>query len=428
MKTRNVLTCLLAAAMVVSTAAGCSSGQSSSSSGASGASSGSSASSSASGKITLTMWDYFEGVNSQRGVKALVTAYNNSQSAVQVNPVFTPRDEMDKQLSIGLVSNKLPDIALIDNPDYASRISMGLFADVTDNFNKDFGSKLDDFYEGPLNSCKSGDKYYGVPFGANDLGFFYNKDMFKAAGIANPPTTWDEMAADSAKLSKNGVYGLAVSAIKNDEGSFQFMPWLYSAGATYNKVDDAAGIKALGLMQEYINKGYMSKEAINWTQADAEKQFATGKAAMMLNGPWNIETVQTDAPKLNFDVVEIPKDAKFASVTGGENMGIIKGHHEQEAWTFLSFTVNNSLTYIDDMGYIPCLKSLAAKDPAIQKSAYMKTFQKILTYATPRGPSAQWPKISAALYTAEQEVMLNQKSPADAAKEAQASIDAAGQS
>jgi len=418
MKIRKVLTTLVAAAVAASTVAGCSS-SSSSTSGA--ATSGSSASSE---KVTLTMWDYFEGVNSQKGVKALVTAFNESQSNITVKAVFTPRDEMDKQLSIGLVSNKLPDIVLIDGCDYASRISMGLFADVTDNFNKDFGSKVDDFYAGPLETCKSGDKYYGVPFGCNDLGFYYNEDMFKAAGIANAPTTWDEMTADCAKLSKNDVYGLAVSAIKNDEGSFQFMPWLYSTGATYNKVNSTEGIKSFALLQDYVKKGYLSKEAINWTQADAEKQFATGKAAMMLNGPWNIETVQTDAPKLNFGIVEIPKDTNYASVTGGEDMGIIKGHHEAEGWEFLKYTTENALIYIDKMGYIPSTKSLAAKDTAIQ-SDLMKPFVSILDYATPRGPSAQWPKVSAALYTAEQEVMLDQKTPTEAANEAQATIDEA---
>lgn len=76
------------------------------------------------------------------------------------------------------------------------------------------------------------------------------------------------------------------------------------------------------------------------------------------------------------------------------------------------------------MGYIPSRKDLAEKDTKLN-TEYMKPFVEILDYASPRGPEANWPKVSAALYTAEQEVMLNQKSPADAAKEAQASIDSA---
>lgn len=376
-------------------------------------------------KVTLTLWDYFEGVNSQRGVKSLVTAFNESQDKVEVNAVFTPRNEMDKQLSIGLVSDKLPDLVLIDGCDYASRISMGLFADVTDKFNQDFADTEDQFYPGPLSSCKSGDKYYGVPFGSNCLGLFYNKDMFQEAGIEGPPTTWDEMKDDCQKLTGGSVYGLAVSAIKNDEGSFQYMPWLLSTGENYKTIGSEGGIKSLQLVKDLVEKGYMSQESINWTQADAEKQFATGKAAMMLNGPWNIETVQTDAPDMNFGIAEIPKDKEFASVVGGENLGIIKGHHEEEGWEFLKFTANNMLVYIDDMGYIPSRKDLAAQDKNVTDNDLMEPFAEILDYASARGPEAKWPNISEALYTAEQEVMLNQKSPEDAAKDAQAKIDSA---
>jgi multiple sugar transport system substrate-binding protein len=411
--------------MVATSAVGCSANKTSSTT--STAASGTAASVSSSvAKVTLTMWDYFEGANSQKAMSELVNGFNSSQSNITMKAVFTPRDEMDKQLSIGLVSGKLPDVVLIDGCDYASRISMGLFADVTDDFNQDFGSQVSDFYAGPLLTCKSGDKYYGVPFGCNDIGLFYNNDMLKSANISTPPTTWDEMNADCAKLSntKTGVYGLAISAIKNDEGSFQFMPWLTSTGATYDKVNTAAGIKSFTLLQNLVKNGYLSQESINWTQADAEKQFATGKAAMMINGPWNIASVQTDAPKLNFGIGQIPKDAQYASVTGGEDMGIIKGHNEAAGWQFLKFATNNSLLYIDDMGYIPSRKSVAAQDKTLE-SPLMSPFVNILTYATPRGPSAQWPQVSAALYTAEQEVMLDQKTPTAAANEAQASIDSA---
>ena len=111
---------ILVAAIIVSTVSGCSKNQKKNSEKPAAVES----------KTTLTLWDYFEGVNSQRGITALVTAFNASQDDIVINAVFTPRDEMDKQLSIGLVSNKLPDIVLIDGCDYASRISMGLFADI----------------------------------------------------------------------------------------------------------------------------------------------------------------------------------------------------------------------------------------------------------------------------------------------------------
>ncbi|MDA8438196.1 MAG: extracellular solute-binding protein, partial [Propionibacterium sp.] len=50
----------------------------------------------------------------------------------------------------------------------------------------------------------------GIPVAMRPFGMIYNTALFKAAGIANPPTTWDELIADAQKLTKNGVYGMAV--------------------------------------------------------------------------------------------------------------------------------------------------------------------------------------------------------------------------
>ena len=65
--------------------------------------------------------------------------------------------------------------------------------------------------------------------GNNCLGLFYSKDLLDVAGV-EVPTTWSELEDACAKLTTKGVYGLAISAIGNEEGTFQYMPWLLSAG------------------------------------------------------------------------------------------------------------------------------------------------------------------------------------------------------
>ena len=71
---------------------------------------------------------------------------------------------------------------------------------------------------------------------------------------------------------------------------------MLSAGADVETLDSPDAVKALTYITDMVKEGYMSNEIINWTQADVQKQFATGKAAMMINGPWNIETTKRDAP------------------------------------------------------------------------------------------------------------------------------------
>ena len=56
-----------------------------------------------------------------------------------------------KQYTIGAVSGELPDIGMVDSPDMASYISLGVFADITEYL--EGWSDLDQFYEGPLSCC-----------------------------------------------------------------------------------------------------------------------------------------------------------------------------------------------------------------------------------------------------------------------------------
>lgn len=380
--------------------------------------------SAADGKTKITVWHYFDGQQQQKAMVNLANKFNSSQNKIEVSVEFVPRAELTKQFTIGLVADKLPDIGLVDNPDMASFAAMGLFADISDKVNA-FAYK-DKFYPGPISSCKLNGKYYGVPLGSNDLALYYNKDMFTAAKL-KPPTTWADLKADAKKLTKPGTtYGLAISAPKNEEGTFQYLPWLLSTGAKYNQVGSAQGIKALQYLTDLIKDGSMSKEVINWTQNDLEKQFVTKKAAMIVDGPWIISTVKADAPNLHWGVVKIPKDKIFSSDLGGENWGIIKGHHEVEAWEFIKYTQqkDNMNAYCADFGYIPSRMDIAESNPSITKDPVMSVFLDELKYAMPRGPHPKWPQISDAMSTAMQESFTNAKTPAQAAKDAQAKLDA----
>lgn len=380
--------------------------------------------SAARGKTKIVVWHYFDGQQQQKAMVNLANKFNSSQNKIEVSVEFVPRAELTKQFTIGLVADKLPDIGLVDNPDMASFAAMGLFADISGKVNAlPYKNK---FFSGPITSCKLNNKYYGIPLGSNDLALFYNKDMFAAAKV-KPPTTFAELKVAAKKLTKPGTtYGLAIAAPKNEEGTFQYLPWLLSTGAKFNQVGSAQGIKSLQYLTDLIKDGSMSKEVINWTQNDLEKQFVTKKAAMIVDGPWIITTVKTDAPNLHWGVVKIPKDKIYSSDLGGENWGIIKGHHEAEAWEFIKFTQqkDNMNAYCADFGYIPSRQDIAESNPSITKDPVMSVFLDELKFAMPRGPHPKWPQISDAMSTAMQESFTNIKTPAQAAKDAQVKIDA----
>ena len=368
----------------------------------------------ASGNVTI--WYYWETEGHQKALNQLVQDFNNSQSNITVEAKYVPFADFKKQLSIGASADELPDLVIQDNPDTAAYASMGIFADLTGKFD------VSTYFPGPVNSCTLDGKLYGVPFGSNDLLLYYNKDMLAAAG-ANVPTTWDELLDTAKKCTKDNVYGFAHSSVQNEEGTFNFLTWVWSTGVTAYEMNSEGGIKALTMAKNLIDSGAMPKEAINWTQGDTMNQFISGNLAMMINGTWQVPTMREQVPDLNWGVAPIPIDKQQASGLGGENYSVIAGGNEAATIEFLKFATQKeqSLQMTNAMGYISP-DSTIAKDQFSGDEVY-EAFVAEMQYANARGPLAEWPEISNAISLAFNEVMAGAGSPEEAAARAQTTID-----
>ncbi len=368
----------------------------------------------ASGDVTI--WYYWETEGHQKALNHIIEEFNGSQDSITVEAKYVPFADFKKQLSIGASADELPDLVILDNPDHAAYAAMGIFADLTDKFD------VSNYYEGPVNSCTLDEKLYGVPFGSNDLVLFYNEDMLKKAGC-EVPTTWDELLEVAKATTTDSVFGFAHCALQNEEGTFNFLPWVWSTGATSYEINSEGGIKALNFEKELVDSGAMTKEAINWTQGDTMHQFIAGNLAMMINGTWQVPTMREEVPDLNWNVAPIPQDKEQASGLGGENYAVIAGGNEDAAVKFLEFatTPETCLYMMNAMGYISA-DSTIAKDQFEGDEVY-QVFVDEMQYAHARGPLPEWPSISDAISLAFNKVITGESAPKDAAAEAQATID-----
>ena len=380
----------------------------------------------------VTMWHYFDQKPEQEMLADMVEEYNSLQDDIHINATFVSRTELMNQYTVGALSGELPDIGQVDSPDMESYISLGVFEDITDELES--WGELDQFYDGPLSSCKDPDgKVYGLPQNSNCLALACNMDLLKAAGYDHMPQSLDEfkeMVAATTDAS-NDVYGFAMCAVSTEEGTFQILPWLRSVqngtGVNVDNITADSAVNGLQTLGDFVANGYMSKECVNWTQADAEKQFASGQAAMMINGPWQFSGLSDDAPDLEYGVAKVPKadDGDYASVLGGENVAICKGANVEASWKFLTWITSKeeSAKICEAIGrYSPRadvdVQEMYKDDPL------NATFAEILPTAESRGPSPVWPEISEAIYSAEQEVLSGQKDVDTAMSDAQVKIDA----
>ena len=368
----------------------------------------------ASGDVTI--WYYWETEGHQKALNHIIEEFNGSQDSITVEAKYVPFADFKKQLSIGASADELPDLVILDNPDHAAYAAMGIFADITDKFD------VSNYYEGPVNSCTLDGKLYGVPFGSNDLVLFYNEDMLKEAGC-EVPTTWDELLEVAKATTTDSVFGFAHCALQNEEGTFNFLPWVWSTGATSYEINSEGGIKALNFEKELVDSGAMTKEAVNWTQGDTMHQFIAGNLAMMINGTWQIPTMREEVPDLNWNVAPIPQDKEQASGLGGENYAVIAGGNEDAAVKFLEFatTPETCLYMMNAMGYISADSTIAENQ--FEGDEVYQVFVDEMQYAHARGPLPEWPSISDAISLAFNKVITGESAPEDAAAEAQATID-----
>ncbi|MFI3257478.1 MAG: ABC transporter substrate-binding protein [Spirochaetales bacterium] len=373
-----------------------------------------------SGKIELTFWHYFTPPTGPV-FEEFIERYNNSQDKIVVIPEFVPPAELLKQYTIGAISGELPDFGMIDNPDHASFSAMGVFEDLTDYYNNWDEAN---FFDGPINSCMYNGRIYGLPQASNCLALFYDEDMLEAAGV-EVPTTWSELEAACAEIVKQGVYGFAMCAIGAEEGTFQFVPFLESAGS-FDDLDSPGSIEAMEFLGSLIEKGYMSREVINWVQNDVEKQFSAGTVAMMVNGPWNVPSVRANAPDKNWNVAYIPRanNGEHASVLGGENFVICEGADVDAAWDFLTWFCGKEISE----EYNKTVGKFSPRSDVDGAAMYaddevLTVFATLMDSAQPRGPHPRWPEISSAVYTAMQEVFSGQKAADIAMQDAQIKVD-----
>ena len=137
----------------------------------------------------------------------------------------------------------------------------------------------------------------------------------------------------------------------------------------------------------------MSKGILGWNQQDVLTQFQNGKAAMMVNGPWQIPVLRDQSPDLKWEVSTLPKDKQGASILGGENYSIIKGGPNIDAaWDLLVWTQQpeNLKPYLSEAGKLPSRQDLA-EDPYWTGDPVLAVFIEQLKVAKPRAYGSHYP-------------------------------------
>lgn len=261
----------------------------------------------------LTFWSY------RVEDKAFWDAITKEYKAVSGDDVkFTAykNTEFPTVLSAALAGGGGPDI--IHTRTYGGMATLadaGYLVPITKATVPNLAQFSDTALQGAVGRVPPHDKnYYGLPAGTQALGIFYNKQLLASAGFSALPKTWDEFKSVCKALKEKRITCLANGSKESLilEQMFGVIgPNFYGGTAYFNSVmngsktfNDPGFIKAI---EEVVAlKEFMPQNQMGVGENEGRMLFASGAAAFLMGGIWNIDTIKDLNPKIEFDIMPAP--------------------------------------------------------------------------------------------------------------------------
>jgi multiple sugar transport system substrate-binding protein len=270
-------------------------------------------------KTTLTFWNGLTGPD-RPAVDALVEKFNKDNPNIEVKIESMPFDKMYQKMNVAFASGEGPEIVILGPESIGTYASSGGLLPIDDFYTDVNVSVLPNGYD---DAMKYQGKHYGYPFSYFTMALYYNKDLFKAAGLdpEKPPTNWQELADDAVKLTKEGSgstsqYGFVFPSAWTN---WPILMWgnggdvmdYQTKKATINSDKSVEAVK-------YWSDLILNKHIAPAKVDDAAKLFSSKKAAMTIDGPWATSGYK-DAG-INYGIVPIPAGPAQQATFGAGNM------------------------------------------------------------------------------------------------------------
>ena len=327
----------------------------------------------------------------------ITDAFNSSDAAkenkIRIRVDYSPRSNSatgyETELGNMLNNGTLPDIITFDAPNTWNYAENGILADITDLIAEETQS---DFFEISKNTYNG--KLYGLPIQESSAGIYYNKAIFRSAGLLSEvenmtvDNAWTMTQFESICNRLKGKCDLPVDLQlynANDEmATYLLYPFILAGGGTFlssdgmtatGYFDSAATIAAFDRLRNWVNNGYTSFDASN-------VGFYTGGIAMYLSSGWSIPEIRNQYTQQlgeDWGILPYPKGdtGTAASATGSWSFGMTtQCATPEKAAVVLEWLVStdSSVAITDATGMIPARRS------AVEEKGYTEGSPEYVLY------------------------------------------------
>ena len=402
----------------------------------------------------IEFWHSMAGDIGGKAIPQMANDFNASQDKCYVTPIYQGSyDNSLNKLKAGLQSNQTP--AVVQLYDIGTRLMVDLqVATPVQTYIDKENYDISDLEANVLAYYTVDNKLWSMPFNTSTPLLYYNKDMFKAAGLdpEKPPRTFEEFAADAAKLTqkdasgKTTVYG----------GSFAIYGWFFEqflavSGGQYvdnNNGRDGFATKAtfngpegqaiFQWWQQMVKDGVMANYGRK--TVDTRNAFLAGQTAMFINSTAVLRGM-IDSTKGKFEVgtgfLPRPNEdaySKWGTIIGGGSLWVINNRPQAEqdcAWEFIKFQSSpaEQAYWWTMSGYFPIRKAAyneqLGKDWAAKYPQFTTAVDQLhatqINRVTQGGLIGVFPSARATVETAIEEILADKSTP-------QQALDTAAQS
>ena len=338
---------------------------------------GGAASGARSGNVTLTLWHNYGTEGNAVATKNLVAAFEKAHPNITIKVVSQPADNYFALLQAASISRTGPDLAvqwtglfdlkyekfLLNLKPYFSAAELGKINGAP------YMSSNFDPASGLLVMPLENQFYIG----------FYNKALFRKAGIAAAPRSWSELQSACTKLKAKGItpmiYGADTQALGAQFypfydfsyqmiGAFSPEQWrnLYTGKTPW---DSPTIVSQMSKWVSLPKSGCTNKDVL--TKTNILGAFVKGQAAMIVDGNWDTATLQKGLGKNVAPFVPPYADGKQHGVVQypGDGFSVMKySSHQKEAVQFLKFMMTaQAAKIISAAGLIPDIKGFRTSNP-----------------------------------------------------------------
>lgn len=301
----------------------------------------------------------------------IVDAYNKSQTKYQVVASF--KGSYDETLNAGIAafrSKKQPHILQVYEVGTQTMMLSNAIYPVF-NLMKDTGHNIDwKSYLQPVLSyyVSSNGELQSMPFNSSTPIMYYNKDLFKKAGLTGPPRTWDEMGEYTKKLVASGTeYGMTSAwqtwVMIENYSAIQNIPLATKSNGfdgldTELTINNPMVVKHIERLKTWMDDKRFVYEEREYKGPEAA--FISGKCAILMDSIGAIGAVKS--AKFDWGAAPLPVEASMKepqnSIIGGASLWVLKGLPQEEyqgVADFLAFQASEEMQIIwhKETGYLP---------------------------------------------------------------------------